>query len=722
MAAAGNIINNGTMVFQATGATSVSFPSPTVLGSATFSAPTAADAFTIAGNLQMAGTVFTGNGNLTFTGNVTTDIFDFQGSATYALQGTLTCTDHIRASGSGSYTVTGLATSTNNVVITTGSTGTGSLLGGLNAPGIDFLGDGGLTIGGNFSIPAGGIAVTGNGAVLNVNGDFTVAAIVVGGSCNVSILGDLTTGTYSQSTSGAVTVGGDMLVDFMDMFSSGSLTIGGDLNLSGDITDTATGTFSIAGNLNLVGGSTQNISIGAHILQASSIIVNGGASVILKATPISGGGYSASSAQAITVNANGSLRLDPEVEIRVGSTGVSGAVVVDGTFTTITTGGTAPKLRGNAAVGEQGTLVINNNASANIDGLTLENFGPTSAAYAVQLVNGSSIATFNSVTITGSAATTAALLLDTLTFPRNVLNFAVTGTSPGNIDATTMPEFVPGQANVKLVISISKGVTSTVPDIYGVNFEIDPENVLSWENAPQLTITTLSLPGATATVPYLANLNAIGGNQPVVWGLAVAPSWLSINTVTGELSGLPDIQHVGSSTVTVTASDTSLPPGIQTKSFTLLVQSLVTVPLSITTTSLTTALEGNAYGFTLTAAGGSGSYVWSIANTGVVLPSGLTFNGATGELSGTPADGTAQRVSIIFRVTDNGGQGQSTERTLTLDVVGPLNDPDAREQLLNNPNDGGACSTTTGSSSPLILIALLSLALTAIATQRRKKA
>lgn len=713
LSAAANIVNNGSMVFQATGAANVSFPSPTVLGAVTFSAPTAADSFTIGGNLQMAGAVFTGDGSLTFTGDVTTDIFDFQGASTYAMQGTLTCTNYIRVSGTGSYTITGLATSANNMLITAGSTSTGTLLGGLDAPGIDFLGDGMLTIGGNYSSPSTSIAISGSGAVLSVTGDLEVLSVAVGGSCNLSVQGTLTVSSYSQSTTGSVSVGGDAVVNgSMDMFSSGGLAIGGDLLLRGDIIDTATGAFTVAGSLVLNGTSAQNLNVAVHTLEAGSVDVQNPAGVILK------GNYSASAALAVRVDQTASLRLDPGVSIRVGTTGTSGTVQVDGTLITITTGGTAPRLFGNAGTNEQGRLVVAATATANIDGLTLENFGPSSAPYAVELRGGSSVATFNGVSVSGSASTVAAILLDTTTFPRNVLGLSVTGTSPGNIDASTMPEFVPGLANVKLVISISKGVTTTVPDIYGIAHEIDPENVLSWENAPQLTIVTLSIPGATATVPYTASLSAIGGNQPVTWGLAVAPSWLSINPVTGELSGLPDLPHVGSSTVTVTASDTSLPPGIATKSFTLLVQSLVTVPLTITTESLTVALEGIAYGYTLTAAGGSGTYVWSVVSP-AVLPSGLAFNGLTGEISGTPADGSAQRAVVTFRVTDNGGQGQSTERTLNLDIVGPLNDPDARDRLLNNPNDGGACSLPgRGSGLPWAVLGLLAVAALACTIRR----
>jgi hypothetical protein len=627
-------------------------------------------------------------------------------------QGTLDCNKLI-IQDSCTVTAVGLVSAPFGLHIVQGSTATVDLQAGFAGVPIILEGSGNVTIGGGYVDPDASINLSGSGSN-TIGGDLEVKSLTVGGSFNLTVQGNLTIETYGQSTSGSVSVGGKATITgSMDMFSSGGLSIGGDLELHGDIVDTATGPFTVSGALILNGTGAQNLNVAVHTLEAGSIEVQNLTNVILK------GNYSASSATAVNVVQNANLRLDPGVNIRVGTTGTSGSVLVAGTLITITTGGTRPRLYGNAGPNEQGRLVIGPTATANIDGLVLENFGPSLAPYAVELRGGSSVATFNGVSVSGSASTVAAILLDTTTFPRNVLSLSVTGTSPGNIDATTMPEFVPGLANVKLVISISKGVTVTVPDIYGINHEIDPENVLSWENAPQLTITTLSLSGAVATVPYTASLNAIGGNQPVTWGLAVAPSWLSINPVTGELSGLPDLQHVGSSTVTVTASDTSLPPGIATKSFTLLVQSLVTVPLTITTTSLATAMEGIAYGFTLTAAGGSGTYVWSVVSP-AVLPSGLFFNGSNGEVSGTPADGSAQRAVVTFRVTDNGGQGQSTERTLNLDIVGPLNDPDARDRLLNNPNDGGACSLTShGSGLPYGVLMLLGLSLLAYATRRR---
>ena len=56
--------------------------------------------------------------------------------------------------------------------------------------------------------------------------------------------------------------------------------------------------------------------------------------------------------------------------------------------------------------------------------------------------------------------------------------------------------------------------------------------------------------------------------------------------------------------------------------------------LSITTTTLPGAVEGQAYSFQLAATGGSGTYVWSLA-TGSSLPAGLTLS-TVGLLSGTP--------------------------------------------------------------------------------------
>ena len=59
-------------------------------------------------------------------------------------------------------------------------------------------------------------------------------------------------------------------------------------------------------------------------------------------------------------------------------------------------------------------------------------------------------------------------------------------------------------------------------------------------------------------------------------------------------------------------------------------------PLEITTRSpISNGTVGAVYSQTLAAAGGEGSYTWTLAN-GSTLPAGLMLNAATGEISGTP--------------------------------------------------------------------------------------
>ncbi|MCZ2147194.1 MAG: Ig domain-containing protein [Bryobacterales bacterium] len=72
-------------------------------------------------------------------------------------------------------------------------------------------------------------------------------------------------------------------------------------------------------------------------------------------------------------------------------------------------------------------------------------------------------------------------------------------------------------------------------------------------------------------------------------------------------------------------------------------------PVSILTDTLTAAVIGRAYTFSLTASGGSPAYFWTVSSG--ALPAGLTLNPATGIISGIPtATGTA---SFTVRVTDS---------------------------------------------------------------------
>ena len=143
-------------------------------------------------------------------------------------------------------------------------------------------------------------------------------------------------------------------------------------------------------------------------------------------------------------------------------------------------------------------------------------------------------------------------------------------------------------------------------------------------------------------MPYSQTLAATGGTAPYSWtatgdlppGLALAG---------GVISGTPTAP--GSFSFTVQASDA----GAQTASRALTLA--VRAALSITTASLADASAGTAYTQTLNATGGSPPYAWSIASG--TPPDGLSLNGSTGVLSGTPrSPGSA---AFTVQVRDSAG-------------------------------------------------------------------
>ena len=93
----------------------------------------------------------------------------------------------------------------------------------------------------------------------------------------------------------------------------------------------------------------------------------------------------------------------------------------------------------------------------------------------------------------------------------------------------------------------------------------------------------------------------------------------------------------------------------------------VYAPLEITTTGLKPWTKDVAgYSETLQASGGSGGYNWSIVSGN--LPTGLTLNAMTGEISGTPT--LAGNYEFKVRVTD--GTGAYKEKDFTIRINEPL--------------------------------------------------
>ena len=172
-------------------------------------------------------------------------------------------------------------------------------------------------------------------------------------------------------------------------------------------------------------------------------------------------------------------------------------------------------------------------------------------------------------------------------------------------------------------------------------------------------IVTSSLPAGTEAVAYpTVTLQATDGTTPYDWSVSSGslPSPLSLDAVTGQITGTPASD--GTSSFTVSVEDDEL--RTVSRSFSITVNPNKPV---ITTLFLHRGTVSTAYNATLSATGGDGTYSWSLASGS--LPPGLNPLSVAGVLSGTPT--TAGTYSITVQVAD--GDARTDTQTLSITIM-----------------------------------------------------
>ncbi|UCE39124.1 MAG: putative Ig domain-containing protein [Thermoplasmata archaeon] len=164
---------------------------------------------------------------------------------------------------------------------------------------------------------------------------------------------------------------------------------------------------------------------------------------------------------------------------------------------------------------------------------------------------------------------------------------------------------------------------------------------------------------------YVDFASSDDGDGNIIWSLASNAEWLSINSTTGGLFGIPRNEHIGYYWINVTAEDEF--GGLGWRNFTLNVFNTNDDPM-ITTTDVLSAFEDQLYSIIYQADDDDGdSLIWSLDTTA----NWLSIDPITGELYGTPTYHEAGSWQVTVSCVD--GNNGTDSHTFTI-IVENVND------------------------------------------------
>ena len=185
---------------------------------------------------------------------------------------------------------------------------------------------------------------------------------------------------------------------------------------------------------------------------------------------------------------------------------------------------------------------------------------------------------------------------------------------------------------------------------------------------PPLTAQCARMTTGTQGAIYSSGIVASGGSGTYTFTLAsgALPTGVTLNAVTGVISGTPSVSGTFSYTVKVTDAQSNTVTATTT-ACTL----TIGLPLTAQCAPMTTGTQGAIYTSGIVASGGFGPYTFALA--GGALPNGVTLNTTTGTISGTPT--VSGTFSYKVQVTDSLRNTANTGVTSCTLTITPLLTP-----------------------------------------------
>lgn len=232
----------------------------------------------------------------------------------------------------------------------------------------------------------------------------------------------------------------------------------------------------------------------------------------------------------------------------------------------------------------------------------------TAQVFAITVAKAASVA----VAVTPTTATIASDGTEQFTaLVTNTSNVAVTwSASLGTISSSGLYSAPAVTATSTATVTAKSVADTTKSAMATVTVTVPPP--------PPLSITTTSLPGATADIAYSDTLTATGGKAPYIWSLSSGslPTGITLQSA-GSLAGTTS--QTGQFTATVEVTDSSAPKLTSSKSLTLTVASVL---VTITPTIATIASSSSEQFTALVSNTSNAGVTWS-ASVGTISSSGL---------------------------------------------------------------------------------------------------
>ncbi len=184
------------------------------------------------------------------------------------------------------------------------------------------------------------------------------------------------------------------------------------------------------------------------------------------------------------------------------------------------------------------------------------------------------------------------------------------------------------------------------------------------QTAAAFVVTTTSLPAANRGASYTTTITASGNTGPVSWSLVapnnVLPTGLTINSVSGVIAGTPTVFETRQIRARATDSTSAVDSGLLSLIVNQVLNLTITTPATLPSSEVDQVYPTR----TFQTSGGWGDVDWQILSGSI--PTGMTFDTETGELSGTPT--AIDTYTFTLQATDSEGR-VATPRAFTVNIT-----------------------------------------------------